>query len=254
MDKTFKGLNANILKYIAAAAMLIDHIGWAFVQTNTVMGQAMHLIGRFTAPIMCYFIAEGYYHTKNIEKYLLRLGIFAAILHYPFVIAELFQGNRIQFINGLIFVKPQFSITNSSVIFTLFLGLCALTIWKTQKNSVLKIISVIGICIASLFGDWMFFGVLWVLGFGIFKGNLKKQLIFYYIVAALEIAGIVLPKLLSGAPVSNVIWQSGLLIAPLFILLYNGKRGSAHPFNKWFFYVFYPLHLLIIGILKIYIF
>ena len=120
-----RGLNANILKYIAAAAMLIDHVGWAFVQTNSVMGQAMHLIGRFTAPIMCYFIAEGYYHTKNIEKYLLRLGIFAAILHYPFVIAELFQGNRIQFINGLIFVKPQFSITNSSVIFTIFLGLCA---------------------------------------------------------------------------------------------------------------------------------
>ena len=129
-----RGLNANILKYIAAAAMLIDHVGWAFVQTNSVMGQAMHLIGRFTAPIMCYFIAEGYYHTRNIEKYLLRLGIFAAILHYPFVIAEFFQGNRIQFINGLIFVKPQFSITNSSVIFTLFLGLCALTIWKTQKN------------------------------------------------------------------------------------------------------------------------
>ncbi|MCM1330636.1 MAG: conjugal transfer protein TraX [Ruminococcus sp.] len=82
------GLSANALKYIAAAAMLVDHIAWCFVETYSVLGQIMHVVGRLTAPIMCYFIAEGYYYTRNVKKYLLRLGIFAVISWFPFVYME----------------------------------------------------------------------------------------------------------------------------------------------------------------------
>ncbi len=61
-------LTANVLKYIAIAAMLIDHIAWSFVSDYSVLGQIMHVIGRLTAPIMCYFIAEGYYYTRNVKS------------------------------------------------------------------------------------------------------------------------------------------------------------------------------------------
>ncbi len=61
------GMSSFTLKMIAILAMLIDHIAWAFVPTGTLLGQIMHIIGRITAPIMCYFIAEGYYHTHNIK-------------------------------------------------------------------------------------------------------------------------------------------------------------------------------------------
>ncbi len=64
--------------------MLIDHIAWAFVPTGTILGQIMHIIGRITAPIMSYFIAEGFYHTSNLKRYGLRLGIFAIISHIPY--------------------------------------------------------------------------------------------------------------------------------------------------------------------------
>lgn len=83
-----RGLSANTLKYIAIAAMLIDHIAWCFVDTYSVLGQIMHVIGRLTAPIMCYFIAEGYYYTRNVKKYLLRLGLFALISWAPFTFME----------------------------------------------------------------------------------------------------------------------------------------------------------------------
>ena len=81
-DKT--GMSSFALKTIAIIAMLIDHIAWAFVPTGTILGQIMHIIGRITAPIMCYFIAEGYYHTHNMKKYALRLAIFALISHIAY--------------------------------------------------------------------------------------------------------------------------------------------------------------------------
>ena len=83
-----KGLSGTTIKFIAIAAMLIDHIAWAFVPTYSVFGQIMHVIGRITASIMCFFVAEGYYYTKNVKKYVLRLAIFALISHVPFIFFE----------------------------------------------------------------------------------------------------------------------------------------------------------------------
>ena len=68
-------LNRNQLKYLVIAAMLIDHIAWAFVPTASLLGQAMHIIGRLTGPTMAYMLAEGYHYTRNVKKYALRLGI-----------------------------------------------------------------------------------------------------------------------------------------------------------------------------------
>ena len=64
-----KGLTSDILKLIAVIAMVIDHIAWAFIPFNSIAGQIMHVIGRLTAPIMCFMIAEGYYKTNNVKKY-----------------------------------------------------------------------------------------------------------------------------------------------------------------------------------------
>lgn len=237
-------LNRNQLKYIAILAMLIDHVAWAFVPMFSVAGQAMHFIGRFTAPIMCYFVAEGYFHTQNVRKYLLRLGIFAIISWLPFAWFELggdlFEGGR--------FLLAQ------SVIYTLFLGLLALHIWNGAETRARKVFAVILICILSMVGDWAFFGVLWILFFGIHHGNLKLQIRSYYIVATVSMLAVILqriPKFISGeVPFYTVLWQFGLLAAPLFLICYNGERGSGKTVHKWFFYVFYPAHLLVLCVLK----
>ena len=124
-----KPLNSNTLKYIAIVAMLIDHIAWAFVPFSSVLGQIMHFIGRFTAPMMCYFIAEGYFYTRNVKKYIVRIGIFAVISQIPFVVAEKLTAPPLMMIDGKLWINPELFVPSFNVMFTLLLGLVALFFW-----------------------------------------------------------------------------------------------------------------------------
>ena len=235
-----KGLNGNIIKYIAIVAMLIDHIAWTFVPFGSVLGQFMHIIGRITAPTMCYFIAEGYYHTRNVKKYAIRLGIFALISHCPFILFEC--------------GKPFVFELRTSVIYSLFLGLIALWIWDKVQNETLKVISIVCICVLAMPGDWMCCAILWVLAYGANRGNFKKQVLWFSVVSI----GMVLFMCISNViftngqkPFYSQLFQLGVFLSLPFISLYNGQRGKSGKFNKWLFYIFYPAHLLIIGIIAI---
>ena len=104
----------------------------------------------------------------------------------PFAFAEGVQSKPIWTENGSIHFNEELFLSSTGVIFTLFLGLLALKIWQTEENKTKKILAVAAICFVSTVGDWMFFAVLWVLGFGIYHGNFKKQLLFYYMVACAE--------------------------------------------------------------------
>lgn len=237
------GLSGYSLKIIAIFTMLIDHIAWAFVPTGSVLGQIMHLIGRLTAPIMCYFIAEGYHHTSNLKRYTLRLGIFAIISHIPFY--YFMNGQLPITLNNGIQFKLQ-----TSVMYTLFLGLMSLIVWNHEKLSkTIKIILIFGLCIIATPGDWSFIAVLWILFFGINTNNFKKQ-IWNFIAIASPV--IISPFLMFTSNNNNwyyQIFQIGILLAIPILKQYNGKPGGSKN-SKWIFYIFYPLHLLIIGIIK----
>ncbi|NLB23753.1 MAG: hypothetical protein GX833_10990, partial [Clostridium sp.] len=75
---------ATNLKLMAILAMIVDHLAWAFLPLDSLAGQLMHGIGRFTFPIMAFFIAEGFFYTKNFKRYLGRMGFFAIISHFAF--------------------------------------------------------------------------------------------------------------------------------------------------------------------------
>ncbi len=77
--KEKKGLSENQIKYIVIVAMVIDHIAWGFLRERDLTFHAMHFIGRLTGPVMAYFLVEGYHHTRNLKKYILRLAVFALI-------------------------------------------------------------------------------------------------------------------------------------------------------------------------------
>ncbi len=78
------GLTGSELKYIAILAMLCDHIAYLFVPSDSVLYGVMRCIGRTTAPVMCFFISEGFHHIHNLKKYFLRLGVFAVVSHFAF--------------------------------------------------------------------------------------------------------------------------------------------------------------------------
>ena len=88
--KNLKLLNSNALKFIAIFAMTLDHIAWAVFPgyLTEALPLILHIIGRITCPIMCFFIAEGFYYTKDIKKYTARLFVFAVISHFAYVFAS----------------------------------------------------------------------------------------------------------------------------------------------------------------------
>ena len=82
-----KGLNRNQLKYIAIITMIIDHIAFVFIPSSNPMYSICRFFGKLTAPIMCYFLAEGYNYTSSKLKYGLRLFIFSIISQFAFSLA-----------------------------------------------------------------------------------------------------------------------------------------------------------------------
>ncbi len=223
-------LNRNQLKYLVIVAMLIDHIAWAFVPTASLLGQVMHFIGRLTGPTMAYMLVEGYCYTRNVKKYALRLGIFALLSWIPF---SYFEYGKI----GLQF----------GVIYTLFLSLLGIWLWdKGNCAKPVKILGIIGLCILSLFGDWSIFDVLYALFLFVYRNNPKDKWTAFCIITLFCCADIFFARPWWGA-----LFQFGIFMVPLLIqFCYNGKSGSKKPFHKWFFYVFYPAHLLVLGILR----
>ncbi|MBO5164443.1 MAG: hypothetical protein J6B75_08430 [Ruminococcus sp.] len=85
--KNKKGITGSDLKYIAILAMLIDHIAVLFIPSDKPLYACMRFAGRLTAPIMCFFISEGYHYTRNLKKYFSRLAVFAVISHFAFAFA-----------------------------------------------------------------------------------------------------------------------------------------------------------------------
>lgn len=246
--QTRKGafISANAIKYFAVFAMLIDHIAWCFVDTNSILGIIMHLIGRMTAPIMTYFIVEGYHYTRNVNKYLARLAIFAAVSWMPFLFMEYGTFLPFTFVDGNLYFNPA-----QGVIYTFFLTLLALkTVHSQSLPKPAKVVLVIGLCMLSSIGDWFFFPIVWALLLDKYRGNFKKQ------AAAFALSSVVLMTLMIvflADGFGNNWFQYGVLLALIPLYFYNGEKGRGGRFNKWFFYVFYPAHMVLLGIIKWYI-
>lgn len=234
------GLNSNQLKTLAIIAMTIDHVVsvvWpGYPKEWWIIG--LHIIGRLTAPTMWFMIAEGYYYTKNLKKYISRLFIFAVISHFAY-----------NFAFGIPFVPFQTSIFNqTSVIWSLAWGVVALAITdanRTKLKNWQQVIMLLVICAITFCSDWSCIAVLAILGIANNRGNLKKQVLemmtyvsFYAIVYFLFIDKI------------YGIMQLAVMICVPFIRQYNGERGKWKGM-KWFFYLYYPAHLIVVGIIRL---
>ena len=232
-------LNRNQIKYIVIIAMLMDHIAMSFFVPTSVIYQIMRFIGRLTGPTMAYLLAEGYLHTRNVKKYALRLLVFSVISWIPFSL-----------LNTGKFFSPAFG-----VIFSLLLGLLGIWIWDKAKIHIAwKVLIIILFCGLSFFGDWFIFDILWPLFLFIYRDDPKKKWTSFFVITVIEIL-VILGLMFSRGAIQEGMYQVGTLMVPFMMMfLYNGESGSRHPFHKWFFYVFYPLHLLILALIKIYVF
>ena len=234
--------NRNQIKYIVIVAMLIDHLAWGFVDAvNPLLGACMHFVGRLTGPTMAYFVGEGYFYTRNVGNYQKRLALFALISWPAYVYFE--SGTFVLYLeNGHLMINPA-----QSVIFTLFLGISAIRIWESARmKKPAKIACIILLCLLACIGDWAFMDVLGCLFVHVYRSRPKAKWIAFTLTFFIPNA-----LLLPVAGFQAAWFQMGVLLVPLMLgFLYNGQCGSKAKIHKWFFYLFYPAHLVVLGVLK----
>ena len=224
-------VNSNQLKLIAVAAMLVDHAAVVFAPEDFPGLWLLRLVGRMTAPIMCYLIAEGYYHTHNLKRYMGRLFLMGIVSHIPH---NLCMGYDL-----LAFWEA------TDVMFSLLLGLAALAIWEREGPALWQKGLLIGLCcLVAYSADWNYIAVLWILGFGMFRGSPALQMAAFSLVGALYL----LQPLVYGTSFPYISRLGIFLVIPL-LLRYNGQRGRRSRLIQWGFYWFYPVHLLVLYLL-----
>ena len=123
----FKELSGNALKVIAIVAMTIDHLAWVGIETyeqaETPTQIFLHCIGRLTAPMMIFFVAEGYHHTHDFRRYLRRLLMLAVVSHFAFCYFNMSGFNPL---GNLLF-------NATSIAWPLLWGLILLKVWDMER-------------------------------------------------------------------------------------------------------------------------
>uniref|UniRef100_UPI003F693206 TraX family protein n=1 Tax=Streptococcus pluranimalium TaxID=82348 RepID=UPI003F693206 len=233
-------LDKERLKWLAIVAMTINHIGHIFSDVfNPFWWEFTYLlIGLITFPIMARNIVEGYHYTKDIKQYLTRLFIFAFISILPYHFA--FDSSKnLYFLNN--------------VFFTLLIGLICLWVKDHIKDKAVVVIILSVLILFSLESDWGGLGVLMILMFDIKRDNTSFDI-------TLGVMSIIyaLLLLLSDQPVSHSLqYLIGFRLPVIAYKGYSDQEGvtttprlSKHSLvNRYFFYLYYPLHLTILVIL-----
>ena len=232
-----KGLNANQLKLIAIIAMTIDHLVWTLVPGYSTEWWVIlcHVIGRLTAPIMWYFIAEGYHYTRNIKKYAGRLFLLAFISHFAY-----------NFCFGIPFLPFQTSVFNQTgVVWSLAWGLVLLHVVNSDLKQWQKICCIILACLITFPSDWSCIATMAVVFIGSYRGDFKKQMLWMMLwtFAYAAVYFLFIDKLYAFIQLFTC------LSIPL-LKLYNGQRGQRKGMGK-LFYIYYPLHLFLCGLLRV---
>lgn len=206
------GLNSFQLKCIAVITMIIDHTGAVLFPDN----MTLRYIGRIAFPIFCFLLVEGFFYTRDVRKYMLRLGMFAVISEIPYDLA--FRDTVIEF-------------EHQNVFFTLFIGVVMMYVLEKGREWPIKAAEVFLAMWAADFlcTDYRFKGIILIA-------------VYYFLRRdgwAKHAAGVVW----------NLLWNGSVQMygaaASVFLALYNGEKGMS---MKYFFYLFYPLHLLVLYI------
>ena len=230
-----KVLNSNHLKLIAITAMTIDHITWLLYPGFQTIWYVvlLHIIGRLTAPIMWFFIVEGYNHTHNLKKYITRLFMFAIVSHFAYCFAF-----------GISFI-PKSIFNATSVLWSLAWSVVLMSILDNEKiNKYLKILLFILIFLITFPSDWSCIAVFAIIFMNKYKDNFKKKM-------SMMMVGTLMYSLVYFLFIDKFygILQLTTCLSIPVLYFYNSQRGKLNL--KYLFYIYYPLHLFVIGIIKL---
>ena len=235
------------IKLIALIFMVIDHIGYRFINSNATcdiacyrnLGEFFRILGRISFPIFAFCVVEGFRHTSNTKKYAIRLLIAAIISEIPFDMMCYYDTKAF---NGK---YAWFVLADQNVMITFLLAIIMLSVieeYKLRKTSYYayyEYVIVIVTCIVAYVVkcDYIYYGIILMWMYYKFADDVKLCVIIMVVVFTLV-----------GTP------TAALSVIPIY-LLYNGKRTNklvdrkTALIHKYFFYAFYPVHLLLVAFL-----
>lgn len=246
-----KGCTGLTLKMIAVCTMLIDHIAATIVEGYLESGilmwgtqdftnwyniyYIMRIIGRMAFPIYCFLLVEGAMHTRSIAKYVGNMTIFAIISEVPFDMA---------------FMHSYWDISYNSVFLTLLLGLLMLTAIQWIDDKVIidetSIVKRLVKCFAVIFIIILTMVVAEALHTDYSAAGIACIAVMYML-RNHRLLGFGMGVALLALMSSEIEWAALFMLIPIYF--YNGQRGKNFKGMKYFFYAFYPVHLLILAIL-----
>lgn len=226
-------MTSAMLQWIAVLTMAVDHAGYLLFPEIPFL----RAVGRLSFPIFSFLLAEGFRHTSNRKKYALRLAVFAVLSELPYEL----------FLYGSERIGTLFPMKN--VLFSLLLAFGAL--WCTEQGGGFLFGSALLILGAELGGfSYGAYGVLLTLCFFLcgraFSGEEDPE-------GARRKRGLLAAALLAACTAlycaaHRSLFQSWAVFAAIPLFFYSGERGKRMP--RYFFYVFYPAHLLLLLLLK----
>ena len=226
-------LSGARLKLIAILSMLIDHVNKALIYPNlsadnsalTTISNLFDILGRIAFPLFCFMLVEGYFKTRSRKKYLLNLLIFGVISEVPFDM----------------FTSASFFNKNwNNVMFTLAFVL--ITIWciDVLKEKMQNLPKMLWFIVSWLIVLIMCFAAMYLA----LDYEHHAILIGYFFYLFLDVRLLAVPF-----GYASMYTQPWSLLGFGLTLTYNGERGKQ---SKMLNYWFYPVHLLILGLLRIY--
>ncbi|MBQ4312364.1 MAG: hypothetical protein II773_12310 [Oscillospiraceae bacterium] len=229
-------INRDMLKFASLLLMTLGHWFYATLKIfpSIPKGYLRFIVGAefFAPPVFFFFISEGYHYTKDRKKYALRLLICAVVTQLPhaLVIKDL---------------SAKALLLQWSVLMTLFLGLIALIVIHSSWKLPVRLAAVAGLMLFSwlIQAEWYISGILMILCFDLLR---EKPLIRFCVFEVLMFISMCVQTLCIPDMTNFLRYFVPPMTAGIIItFFYNGKKGHFSEVSKYFFYVWYPLHLLI---------
>jgi len=241
--------DAFVLKWIAIIGMVLNHIviaWWPIIPVGIAV--PMYAAGGLTFPIMAFFVVEGYRHTSNLKKYIMRLFIFGAI--------------------SIPFHALTFGFLGLNIMFTIIVGILCLVLYdKIKIRPLFWLLFVIIALLTTMpvFFDWAIIGIIVVLLTHIIRNETKRRVVpavvsglfmltFSLLMVWAEISPYAQIEMM-GMPwydltlmLVSTVFIVGCIAAAFLLKNFNGERGKR---MKWLFYAFYPLHLAVLGLVAL---
>ena len=221
-------LSRDAVKFLAIMLMALDHVALVLMGPGPIR-EAIVCLSTFVLVTMVYFLVEGFDFTRSRRRYAARLLVFALVSQLPYYWAT--------------------GEAELNIMFSLLFALLLVWVYDSARNVGFAMAAIAALFVASAFCDWWIMTPVFATVFYVFRKRGGRAWVPFVLVAVLFVPMRVYALGVEGIAEALMECAGIVLSAVVIVFLYNGRRCAERyrEASKWFFYIFYPAHLFLIG-------